>query len=69
MTQKRVSLQISVATKNRLTQRMKYGDSLDKGISDLIDIADKYAPIAPPVPVVKEPPQEYKPEDKNEEVT
>ncbi len=62
----RVSLQIQRETKQRLTTRMKYGDSMDDGINRLLDLADKYEPISPPAPpVVKEMPAEYKAEDKN----
>lgn len=37
----RVSLVIAPGTRDRLVKRMKYGDSFNKAIQDLLDLADK----------------------------
>ena len=41
MKRKFVSLNVLPSTKERLIKRMSYGDSIDKAITQLLDIADK----------------------------
>ncbi len=37
---KRATLNVELSTKERLIKRMKYGDSINKAIQDLLDLAD-----------------------------
>ena len=50
----------------RIKNRAKPHQAAAGVLIELLDLADKYAPITPPAPVVKEPPQEYKTEEQKE---
>lgn len=54
----RASLKITEETRTRLTKRMKYGDTYDSAIIELLDLADKVEGKPPPKVI----PEQLKPE-------
>lgn len=59
MPSKSIAIHIKPETWERCKKFGVYGDSQDDLLNRVVDLADKYAPIAPPAaPVVKEPTQD-----------